>query len=164
MVKRILTKRKLRVKEGSKFFNEEILFQEILTDIRFWKNQQWLIITYVFGIYAALVSFVNGLQKLIDGRNISFLNLTVIIIGGFLIPVVMIIGSIILCRYSKDIYDSREFKGKIINRHPNLREILGYQEKKKYRPDRISNLLICLIILGGFAISVYLILFVLKGC
>jgi hypothetical protein len=146
--------------ESKPEFNLEVLYQEVLADIRFAKNQQWLITTYAVGIYVFLISLFDKLLGNLDKslnpispfRALSSLFLVLVII---LVIFIIIKGCRLIDIYHIDIINSRDRKKRIIDKYPNLDETLkppGIEKK-----DKIVKLLKGVIISVGIIEIVYII-------
>ena len=145
------------------FDREELrlLYAEVLADIRFWKNQQWLTTTYVIGIYIAFVSICDKLIDVLhclEYKNIFDLTIFIVCVLLFILTiVVMIVGCCIIDNYSKDITTSNGIKGRIISRYQNdFKEILyGNSHDTEHKSSYVQCVLKAVTICGGIFVLGY---------
>lgn len=129
-----------------------LLYQEILADLRYWKTQQWLITTYVAGIYIGLITLTDKVIKnhnndMLPVSGFIFLSLVVIVM------LVIIFGCYFLCQYTIDIWENRIRKEKIISDNDMLKKYLGTRGN---RHDIIEFLVVFLFFtIGGGLITIF---------
>lgn len=148
-----------KIEKKQKFEREELrlIYSEALSDLRLWKNQQWLITTYILGIFTALITIWD---KLLDTSHLpEFRSIIILCFALSLIKMVsiaVVIGGVwILHTYSKNIKTSRSLKEEIIFKYdPVFRNLLKIDDKK-INYDVTGLILKIIIIIGGIAVILY---------
>jgi hypothetical protein len=137
----------------------ETLYQEVLADIRFSKNQQWLITTYAVGILVFLSTlFDNLLEKIITGlfnfhqMALFHRTFTFTIFAGLII-IVMILAVNCVSKYANDVRRGQEIKNELLADH--LQDYKSILKPKDVIVDDITPLLQGVIIGAGIIILGY---------
>ena len=136
----------------------QLLYTALISDIQFYKSQQWSVTNYTVLIYAALI----GISQILEPYRIYSLNILLVLVG-FL---VMVVGIKLICQLDKDYKASRSVKKKVMKKFScTFKDYIKMidknwdseeSEEKNLSTQFINLLLKGVIIVGAFV--VYLII------
>jgi hypothetical protein len=133
--------------EGRKFEDNIIIYQALLKDIQFYKNQQWITTYYIFGIYVFLSTILAQQSQKANSLLMIYILMIVCL-------VVMLGGVKLLIIYEEELTRSRARKDDAINLlHKDIQTILlkpRVVNSENNNNQSILNTLITVIV-GGFA-------------